>query len=183
MRLKQSHVQYISRKISKDLATCDFVEIRSTKEAVAEQITIIMTEDIKKESILDEAVENLLDSQEDDIEFYKADYRQLFWMTKKRMANDYGVNLNNSERFSDIAHQILDFLYEEDLIHFTVNDNQVKNLILESIEKFMSGFDAADTAAYEKIKNYKRKLIPGTDDYNDIFYRLYEEELVRRGLI
>ena len=47
----------------------------------------------------------------------------------------------------------------------------------------MSGFDDADTAAYEKIKNYQRKLIPGTDDYNDIFNRLYEEELVRRGLI
>ncbi|MBT6107519.1 MAG: DUF507 family protein [Campylobacteraceae bacterium] len=183
MRLKQNHVQYISRKISKDLVNCDFIEIRSTKEAIAEQVAIIMTADIKKESVLDEAVANLLDNQEDDIEFYKADYRQLFWMTKKRMANEYGVNLNNSERFSDIAHQILDFLYEEDFIHFTVNDNQVKNIIIESIENFMSGFDDADSAAYEKIKNYQRKLIPGTDDYNDIFNRLYEEELVRRGLI
>ena len=103
MRLKQNHVQYISRKISKDLVNCDFIEIRSTKEAIAEQVAIIMTADIKKESVLDEAVANLLDNQEDDIEFYKADYRQLFWMTKKRMANEYGVNLNNSERFSDIA--------------------------------------------------------------------------------
>jgi hypothetical protein len=47
----------------------------------------------------------------------------------------------------------------------------------------MQGFDDADTAAYEKIKGYKRKLIPGTDDYNDIFHRLYEEELLRRGLL
>jgi hypothetical protein len=183
MRLKQNHVQYISRKISKDLVNCDFVEIRSTKDAITEEIARIMIEDIKKEAVLDEAVATLLDSQEDDIEFYKADYRQLFWMTKKRMANEYGVTLNNSERYSDIAHQILDFLYEEDFIHFTVNDNQVKNVIIESIEAFMKGFDDADTAAYNKIKNYQRKLIPGTDDYNDIFNRLYEEELIRRGLL
>jgi len=183
MRLKQNHVQYIARKITKDLVNCDFVEIRKTKDEITAQIEKIMTEDIKKDSALDEAVTRLLESSEEDIEFYKADYRQLFWMTKKRMANEYGVNLNNSERFSDIAHQILDFLYEEDYIHFEVNDNQVKNVIIGSIDGFMSGFDDADSAAYEKIKNYQRKLIPGTDDYNDIFNRLYEEELVRRGLI
>jgi hypothetical protein len=183
MRLKQNHIQYISRKISKDLVNCKFVELRQTKDAITEEISKIMFKDLKKESLLDEAVESLLDKQEDDIEFYKADYRQLFWMTKKRLANDYGVTLNNSERFSDIAHQILDYLYEEDFIHFTVNDNQVKNIIIDAINNFMKGFDEADTAAYEKIKNYKRKLIPGTDDYNDIFYRLYEDELLRRGLL
>ena len=79
---------------------------------------------------------NLLENQEDEIEFYKADYRQLFWMTKKRMANDFGVNLNFEDRFSNIAHLIMDYLYEEDFIHFTVNDNQVKNLIIELNLKF-----------------------------------------------
>ncbi len=183
MRLKQNHVQYIARRITKDLVNCDFVEIRSPKEDITAEIVRIMSEDIKKESALDEAVSNMLDGQEDEIEFYKADYRQLFWMTKKRMANEYGVILNNTERFSDISHQVLDYLWEEDFIHFVVSDNQVKNVIVASIEEFMKGFDDADSAAYEKIKNYKRRLIPGTDDYNDIYNRLYEEELVRRGLI
>jgi hypothetical protein len=104
-------------------------------------------------------------------------------MTKKRMANDYGVTLNNTERFSDIAHQILDYLYEEDFIHFTVNDNQVKNIIANSINEFIKGYDEADTLAYEKIKTYKRKLIPGTEDYDAVFNRLYEEELIKKGLI
>jgi hypothetical protein len=183
MRLKQNHLQYIARKITKDMVNCDFIEIRSPKEDIAEQIVQIMTEDLKKESALDEAVTKLLENQEEEIEFFKADYRQLFWMTKKRLANEYNVILNNTDRFSDIAHQVLDFLWEEDFIHFVVNDNQVKNVILASIEEFMAGFDEADSAAYEKIKNYQRKLIPGTDDYNEVFQRLYEEELVRRGLI
>lgn len=183
MRLKQNHVQYIARRITKDLVNCDFVEIRSPKEDITAEIVKIMSEDIKKESALDEAVSNILEGQEEEIEFYKADYRQLFWMTKKRMANEYGVILNNTERFSDIAHQLLDYLWEEDFIHFVVSDNQVKNVIIGAIEDFMKGFDDADSAAYEKIKNYQRKLIPGTDDYNEIYNRLYEEELVRRGLI
>ena len=183
MKLKQNHVQYISRKITKDIINCNFIEIRSVKEDITAQIDNIITEDLRQESILDEAVENLLDEQEDDIEFYKADYRQLFWMTKKRLANDYNVNLNHEERFSEISHKLLDYLWEEDYIHFTVSDNQVKNLIIKSINDFMHGFDEADSVAYEKIKNYKRRLEPGTDDYIDIFNRLYEEELIKRGLI
>ncbi len=183
MKLKKQHSSYIARKITKDIINSDFIEIRKEKSHITEQCERILNEDIQKEIELDDAVDDLLENQEDEIEFYKADYRQLFWMTKKRMANEFGVNLNFEDRFSNIAHNIMDFLYEEDYIHFTVNDNQVKNLISNSINDFIKGYDEADTAAYEKIKTYKRKLIPGTEDYDIIFNRLYEEELVRRGLI
>jgi len=142
-----------------------------------------LLEDIQKEIELDEAVSQILEEQEEEIEFYKADYKQLFWMTKKRLANEYGVNLNFEDRFSNIAHNVMDFLYEEDYIHFEVNDNQIKNIIASSINEFIKGYDEADSAAYEKIKNYKRKLIPGTEEYDIVFNRLYEEELVKKGLI
>ncbi len=102
---------------------------------------------------------------------------------KKRLANDFDVNLNFEDRFSNIAHNIMDFLYEEDFIHFTVSDNQVKNLIANSTDQFIKGYDEADSLAYDKIKNYKRKLIPGTEDYELIFKRLYEEELIKKGLL
>jgi hypothetical protein len=183
MKLKKQHSSYIARKITKDIVNSDFIEVRKEKSSISEVCKKILDEDIQKEIILDEAVDNLLEQQEEDIEFYKADYRQLFWLTKKRMANEYGVNLNFEDRFSNIAHIIMDFLYEEDFIHFTVNDNQVKNMIANSIDGFMKGYDEADTLAYEKIKTYKRKLIPGTEDYDIVFNRLYEEELIKKGLI
>jgi hypothetical protein len=183
MRLKKQHAQYISRKITKDLVNSDFIEIRKDKDSITAQCEKIIIEDISRESKLDEHITNLLENQEEDIEFYGADYRQLFWMTKKRLANEFGVIVNFEDRFSDISHQIMDYLYEEDFIHFEVSDNQVKNLIFNAIEDFMKGFDEADTLAYEKIKTYKRKLIPGTEDYDIIFNRLYEEELIKKGLI
>jgi len=183
MKLKKQHSQYIARKITKDLIHADFVEIRKEKASIEEVCVNILNEDIQKEIELDEAVNELLENQEDEIEFYKADYRQLFWMTKKRLANEYGVNLNFEDRFSNIAHKIMDFLYEEDFIHFEVSDNQVKNIIANSINEYIKGYDEADSLAYEKIKNYKRKLIPGTEDYDIVFNRLYEEELVRKGLL
>ena len=183
MKLKKQHSPYIARKITKDIVNSTFIEVRKEKSFITEECERILNDDIQKEIELDDAVDDLLEKSEDDIEFYKADYRQLFWMTKKRMANDFGVNLNFEDRFSNIAHLIMDYLYEEDFIHFTVNDNQVKNLISEGINNFIKGYDEADSIAYEKIKTYKRKLIPGTEDYDLVFHRLYEEELIKKGLI
>ena len=183
MKLKKQHSSYIARKITKDLINTDFIEVRKDKGLITQVCEDILNDDIQKEIELDIAVDELLEDQESEIEFYKADYRQLFWMTKKRMANEFGVNLNFEDRFSNIAHKIMDFLYEEDFIHFEVNDNQVKNIISNSINDFIKGYDEADTLAYEKIKTYKRKLIPGTEDYDVVFNRLYEEELIKKGLM
>lgn len=183
MKLKEQHISYIARKITNDLINCDFIEVRKNKESITQINEDILQNDINKEIQLDIRVNEILEDKEDDIEFYHADFRQLFWMTKKRLANEFGVNLNFEDRFSNIAHQIMDYLYEEDFIHFEVNDNQVKNIILNSIQQFINGYDEADTLAYEKIKTYKRKLIPGTEDYDIIFKRLYEEELVKKGLM
>jgi hypothetical protein len=183
MRMKLHHTQYISRRIARDLVNCEFVEIRKTKDEIVEEIEKILDADLDKEYELDEKVADILDDQEDNIEFYNADYRQLFWLTKKRMANDFGIILNNEDRFSDIAHQILDYLWEEDYIHYICSDNQVKNVIFTSIDEFLKGFEESDGVVLEKLKHYKRKLIPGTDEYDIVYHRLYEEELIKRGLM
>jgi hypothetical protein len=54
---------------------------------------------------------------------------------------------------------------------------------MASLEDFMKGFEIADSEVLAKLKNYKRKLIPGTEDYDLVYHRLYEEELTKRGLI
>lgn len=183
MKMKLHHTPYVARKISRDLVNCDFVEIRKTKEKIASEVQRILDDDIQNELDLDEKVGQLLENEEENIEFYNADYRQLFWMAKKKMANESGVILNHEERFSDIAHKILDYLWEEDFIHYTVSDNKVKNVIFDSIGGFLKGFEEADQMVYEKIKHYKRKLIPGTEDYDLVYKRLYEEELIQKGLM
>ncbi len=183
MKLKLTHCDFISRKITNDLIKAPILQVRKTKDEIKTIIAEIIADDIDKEIKLEHAVTKLLDENEDDIEFYHVDTKQLFWMTKKRLANDYEVILNHDERYSDIAHKLLDVLYEDDYIHFEVADNQIKNIIVHAIEQFMTGFDEADTIAYERLQSLKRSVVPGTDEYQEIFMRLYEEELTKKGLI
>ena len=183
MRMKLHHTPYVSRRITRDLISCEFVEVRKEKHSIEAEVERILDADLEKEFALDEKVQEILAAQEEEIEYLNADRRQLFWMTKKRLANDFGVILNNEDRFSDIAHKILDYLWEEDFIHYTCSDNQIKNVIFASLDDFIKGFEKADSEVMAKLKNYKRKLIPGTEDYDLVYHRLYEEELTKRGLI
>ncbi len=83
MRLKLHHTPYVSRRITRDLINCDFVEIRKEKNSIEAEIERILDTDIEKEFALDEKVQEILDAQEEEIEYLNADRRQLFWMTKK----------------------------------------------------------------------------------------------------
>jgi len=47
----------------------------------------------------------------------------------------------------------------------------------------MKSFEQIEDVVLEKISHYKRKLIPGTEEYDLIFERLYEEELRKRGMM
>lgn len=78
MRLKLHHTPYVSRRITRDLINCDFVEIRKEKNSIEAEIEKILDADIEKEFALDEKVQEILESQEEEIEYLNADRRQLF---------------------------------------------------------------------------------------------------------
>ncbi len=130
MKMKLHHTPYIARRISRDLVNCPFVEIRKTKESIAKEVERIIDEDIEREFDLDEKVDALLEKRKKIILSFITPIIDNFsgWL-KKRMANEAGVILNNEDRFSDISHKILDYLWEEDFIHYTVSDNQVKKIL------------------------------------------------------
>ncbi|WP_456380280.1 DUF507 family protein [Hydrogenimonas sp.] len=183
MKLNLAHAPYIANKIGIDLANAPFVEIKRGLEPVIEKAKEVIEKDIKNERALEERVNEILEEKEDEIEFMRADVRQLFWMIKKKLAPEYGLILNKEERYSDLSHKILNELWEEDLIDYTVNENQVRGVIFKAIEEYMKSFEQIEDAVLEKMSHYKRKLIPGTEEYDLIFERLYEEELRRRGMM
>ena len=64
-----------------------------------------------------------------------------------------------------------------------MSENQVRGVIFKAIENYMKSFEQIEDSVLEKMSHYKRKLIPGTEEYDLIFERLYEEELRKRGMM
>lgn len=182
MKISLKTIPHIANKIAIDLNKSGVVTMTKGLESVAKEAQKVLEENVKKEMILEEKVNEICEENEEEIEFMLADERQLFFMIKKRLAPEYGVILDYEERYSDISHKILDELYEEDLIHFDVTENRIKNIIYNAITSFIADSSEIEDAVMEKIRSYKRKFIPGTDEFEILYEKLYKEELTKRGI-
>jgi hypothetical protein len=182
MKLTIKSVPHIANKVAIELNRSGVVTMTQGIEPVVGAVEKILKENIKQEMALEEKANEICQEHEEDIEFMLADERQLFFMIKKKLAPEFGVILDYEERFSDLSHKILDELYEEDLINYDVAENRVKNIIFNAITSFVAEDNELHYAVVDKIKSYKRRYIPGTDEYEILYEKLYKEELMKRGL-
>ena len=182
MKISLKSIPHISNKISIDLNKSGVVTMTKGLEAVAHEAEKVLVQSVKQEMALEEKTHEICEENEEEIEFQLVDERQLFFMIKKKLAPEFGVILNYEERFSDISHKILDELYEEDLIHFEVTENRIKNIIYNAITSFIADTSEIEDAVMDKIRSYKRKFIPGTDEFEILHEKLFREELTKRGM-
>lgn len=183
MRIKEQHAPYIARKIALELYKCGFVSFKGGTEPVADIASKIITDDINAERALEERVNELMDANENDIEFMQVDRRAMFGMIKKKLALQSGFELNHDERYSHISHEVLETIWKKDLIDYNVSENKVKNVIYSAIENYLKNFNEAEKAAYIELENREKKLIPGTEEYELAYERAYEEQLKKHGII
>lgn len=183
MRLKLTHINHIANKIALDIANSNLIEINAMIETIASLAKMILEKDLKKELEIDEKAKVLLEENLDEIEFMRADERQLFWMIKRQIAERENFLLSWEDRYNEISHTILDELILEGYIRFNVSENLIKNLIFKAIDTYSTIYEEIEEGVIEKMKSYKRKLIVGTDEYELLFEKLYEEELKRRGFL
>lgn len=182
MKVSLPHVPHIASKIAVDLSRSGFVTMTRGLDPVTHEAEQILEESIKRELALEEKVKEIVAANEDQIDFYQADDRQLFFMIKKKLAPEFGVILSYEDRYSDMAHRILDQLYEEDLINYDVSENRVKNVIYDAMTSFIADTGDIEQAVIEKMRSYKRQLYPGTDEYEILYEKLYREELQKKGM-
>jgi len=182
MKISLKTIPHIANKIAIDLNKSGVVTMTKGLDPVAFEAQKILEHNVKQEMALEEKVDLICDDNEEEIEFMLADERQLFFMIKKKLAPEFGVILDYEERYSDISHKILDELYEEDLIHFDVTENRIKNIIYNAITSFIASVSEIEDAVMDKIRSYKRKFIPGTDEFEILHEKLYREEMMKRGM-
>ncbi len=183
MKIGKPHAPYIANKIAIDLLNSTFIKMSFGIESVSNTAKKLIEEDIMKEVALEERVYEIMEENEDEMEFMQVDQRNMFWLIKKKLAGEYNVVLSYEDRYSDLSHKILDELIQNDLIEFKVSENMVKNIIFGSIENYIDRFEDIEDIVIDKIKNYKRKIIPGSEEYDIVFEKLYQEELKKIGMM
>ncbi len=182
MKISLKSIPHIANKISIDLNKSGVVTMTKGLEAVAHEAEKILMHNVRQEIALEDKAAGICDDNVEEIDFMLVDERQLFFMIKKKLAPEFGIILNYEERYSDLSHKILDELYEEDLIHFEVTENRIKNIIYNAITSFIADSSQIEDAVMEKIRTYKKKYIPGTDEFEILHEKITREELMKRGM-
>lgn len=180
MRLKINQAPYIARQIALELSRTKFIKLNSTLESLISTANELIQQNMKIEQEIEYKVNEIINDNQDEIDDNQADAKQLFSMIKKKIAKEYNFNINFNERYSELSHEILDAFVEQELIECEVSETKIKNIIFDSFNKYLKIQDEAQNIVLQKIKNYKRKLIPGSDEYELLFQRMYDEELRRK---
>jgi len=185
MLIKEAQVPFLARKIVVDLLKSGYVTFPKSMDAATKEIEEIIEDDVAWEREIENKAREILAQQEEENEFlfYDVDRREVFKLIKNKIAEEEGFNLKRDERVDDLSHYIVKELWDKELIDYDVRDGKIKNIIFKSIMEFLHREVEARDEVYKKIENYKRPLIPGSEEFELVFQRLYEQELRKRGLI
>ena len=185
MLIKEAQVPFIARKVAYDLLNSGYVTFLKGIDNAIKEIEEIIMDDVLWEREIEDKAREILAKQEEENEFlfYDVDRREVFKLIKKKIAEEEGFNIKKEERIDDLSHFLVKELWDKELIDYDVRDGKIKNIIFNSIMEFLNREKEARDEVYRKIENYKRPLIPGSEEFNLVFQRLYEQELRKRGLI
>jgi len=185
MLIKETQVPYIANKVVIDLLNSGFVTFDQGLDKAKKMVEEILLENVSIERDIEEETKEIIANQEEENEylFYDIDRKELFNMIKRKLANESEFLLKKSDRLNELAHFILEELWDNELIDYEVNDGKMKNIIFNSMNSFIKEKHQIEDVVYEKLKNYKKQLMPGSEEWDLVFNKLYEQELRKRGML
>jgi hypothetical protein len=185
MVLRPQQVPFLARKIVINLLNSGLVTFPKQIERAREEVEAILMEDVEWEREIEEKAHQILEEQEEEqgFEFYSVDRRELFKLIKRKLAEEEGFPIELQERVEDLSDYLVKELWDQELIDYDVVDGKIKNIVFKTIWDFLTRDRVIRARVHEKLENYKRKLIPGSEEYELMFKKLYEQELRREGII
>jgi hypothetical protein len=185
MLIKETQVSYVANKIIIDMLNSGFVTFNHGLEKAKAMVEEILMENVYQERELENEVKEIIAEQEEENEFmfYDVDRKELFSMMKRKLAKEDGFILNKTDRLNNLAHKIVEGLWDAELIDYEINDGKMKNIVFDSMNSFIKEKHQIEDVVYAKLRNYKKELIPGSEEWELVFTKLYEQELKKRGML
>ena len=83
------------------------------------------------------------------------------------------------EKVLRLSHLVLHALNNDDGVEFFADVQQIRGEILQIIEGEMRTDEAIDALVRRKIESQKRTIVEGSDEWDVLYRKYYEEESAR----
>ena len=86
------------------------------------------------------------------------------------------------DKLNKLAHSVADALAEVDQVDFVEDRNTIRVETRRILEELMAEEARIDAAARQKIENQKRTILEGTQEWDILYRKYYNEEVKKLGI-
>ncbi len=191
MLLAREFVAYLSRELVKKL-TPTLIETVEP-QVVGELLNGIITEELQVEDRLNDEVREILAQYADYMRKNDVSYQEMFRRIKNTLitqrkviraaGRDTGDNMKLSrDKVIEMSHKIVSSLRKARQVRLKKQPNEVRLEIVKLITELLLTEDKVDRAARTKIRSQKREIPEGSEEWDILLRRYYQEELKKLGI-
>lgn len=85
------------------------------------------------------------------------------------------------EKINYLSRKILDSLFENDQVEFLDESNEIRLIIVKSIEEEIHLYETIEKKAVEKIETQKKSITEGSREWEILYRKYYNEEITKLG--
>jgi hypothetical protein len=86
------------------------------------------------------------------------------------------------DKVNKVAHVISDALAEIDQVDFVEDRNTIRLEIRKILEELLNHEEKIDAAAKQKIESQKRTILEGSQEWDILYRKYYNEEVKKLGM-
>jgi hypothetical protein len=86
------------------------------------------------------------------------------------------------DKVNKVAHMVTDALAEMDDVDFIEDRNTIRLEVRKILEEVLNQEEKIDQAARHKIENQKRTILEGSQEWDILYRKYYNEEVKKLGM-
>ena len=86
------------------------------------------------------------------------------------------------DKVNKVAHVVSDALADTDQVDFVEDRNTIRLEIRKILEELLNQEEKIDTAAKAKIESQKRTILEGSQEWDILYRKYYNEEVKKLGV-
>ena len=191
MLLSRAFIAYLARELAKRLGEGP-LEV-ADGEGVRELIHNLITDELSVEDQINDEVREILSQYSDYMRREGVSYQEMFKRTKRLLlaerkvirasGRESGDRMKLSrDKINELSHKLTAQLRRAPHIKFKVEWNDVRLEIVKYLTQILVTEDKIDFTARQKIRSQKREIPEGSEEWDLLFRRYYDEELRKYGI-
>jgi len=83
------------------------------------------------------------------------------------------------DKMIQLSHRVLEYMNEDERVEFFAEPQEIRQQVFRLIEAEMRVDEAIDAAVRRKIESQKRAIVEGSDEWDVLYRKYFEEEQAR----